>query len=131
LSLPEIPALLDFLRSAEPETLEQMGEGSLLAAFQSAAAEVPAYGELLRSRGVDPAAIVDIEAFRNNVPLIDKGIFGAYPLHQLFRGGTLDAIKSFVPTSGHSGNFAFSGDTAEGFQLAAKGADLAFEWPWQ
>ena len=128
MSPPEIPAILDFLRSAEPEMLEQMGEASLLAAFQSAAAEVPAYAELLRSRGVDPAAITDLEAFRTDVPLIDKRIFGDYPLHQLFRGGTLEAIKSFAPTSGHSGNFAFSGDTAEGFHLAAKGADLAFEY---
>ena len=129
MSLPEIPEILDFLRSAEPEMLEQMGEGATLAAFQSAAAEVPAYGALLASRGVDPASITDIDAFRAQVPLTDKAsIFRPYPLHQLFRGGSLDGIKSFVPSSGLSGAFAFSGDTAEGFQLAAKGADLALEY---
>jgi phenylacetate-CoA ligase len=128
-SLPEIPEILEFLRSAEPEMLEQMGEGSLLAAFQGAAAEVPAYADLLKKRGVDPAGVTDLETFRARVPLTDKPtMFGGYPLHQLFRGGTLDGLKSFVPTSGTSGTFAFSGDTAEGFQLAAKGADLAFEY---
>jgi phenylacetate-CoA ligase len=128
-SLPEIPEILEFLRSAEPEMLEQMGEGSLLAAFQGAAAEVPAYANLLKKRGVDPASVTDLETFRARVPLTDKPtMFGGYPLHQLFRGGTLDGLKSFVPTSGTSGTFAFSGDTAEGFQLAAKGADLAFEY---
>jgi phenylacetate-CoA ligase len=127
-SLPEIPEILEFLRSAEPEMLEQMGEGAVLAAFQSAAAEVPAYRDLLAHRGVDPAGITDIAAFRARVPLTDKAtMFRAYPLHQLFRGGSLDGIKSFVPSSGLSGAFAFSGDTAEGFQLAAKGADLALE----
>jgi phenylacetate-CoA ligase len=55
-------------------------------------------------------------------------MFGGYPLHQLFRGGTLEGLKSSVPSSGTSGTFAFSGDTAEGFELAAKGADLAFEY---
>lgn len=129
MSLPEIPAILDFLRSAEPEMLEQMGEGATIAAFQSAAAEVPAYRALLASGGVDPAGITDMEAFRSRVPLTDKAsIFRAYPLHHLFRGGSLDGIKSFVPSSGLSGAFAFSGDTAEGVQLAAKGADLALEY---
>ena len=129
MSLPEIPEILEFLRSAEPEMLEQMGEAAVLAAFQSAAAEVPAYRDLLARGGVDPAAITDLETFRTRVPLTDKAaIFGAYPLHQLFRGGRLDGIRSFVPSSGLSGAFAFSGDTAEGLQLAAKGADLAFEY---
>jgi phenylacetate-CoA ligase len=128
-SLPEIPEILEFLRSAEPEMLEQMGEGAVLAAFQSAAAEVPAYADLLKRRGVDPGAVTDLDGFRARVPLTDKPtMFQGYPLHELFRGGTLEGIKSFVPSSGTSGAFAFSGDTAEGFQLAAKGADLAFEY---
>lgn len=129
MSLSETREILDFLRSAEPEMLEQMGAGAVIAAFQSAAAEVPAYRDLLARRGVDPSAITDIETFRARVPLTDKAtVFRAYPLHELFRGGSLDEIKSFVPSSGLSGAFAFSGDTAEGFRLAAKGADLALEY---
>jgi phenylacetate-CoA ligase len=129
MSLPEIPEIIAFLRSAEPETIERMGEGALLAAFPGAAAEVPAYADLLARRGVDPASITDLDAFRARVPLVDKpSIFAAYPLHQLFRGGSVKGIKSFVPSSGLSGVFAFSGDTAEGFQIAARGADLALEY---
>jgi hypothetical protein len=128
-SLPEIPEILEFLRSAEPEMLEQMGEGSLLAAFQSASAEVPAYADLLKRHGVDPATVTDLDTFRARVPLTDKpSIFQAYPLHELFRGGTLEGIKFFVPSSGTSGTFAFSGDTAEGFQRHTKGANLALEY---
>jgi phenylacetate-CoA ligase len=128
-SLPEIPEILDFLRSAEPEMLEQMGEGALLTAFQSAAAEVPAYADLLARAGVDPATVTDLDTFRQRVPLTDKAtIFRAYALHELFRGGSVNGIKTFVPSSGLSGAFAFSGDTADGFALAAKGADLALEY---
>jgi phenylacetate-CoA ligase len=128
-SLHEISEILAFLRSAEPEMIEMMGEGALLASFPSAAAEVPAYADLLARRGVDPTSITNLDTFRAHVPLVDKpSIFGAYPLHELFRGGRVHGIKSFVPSSGLSGAFAFSGDTAEGLQLAAKGADLAFEY---
>lgn len=42
MTTPSILDILAFLTSAEPELLEQMGEGALLEAFQSAAAEVPA-----------------------------------------------------------------------------------------
>lgn len=129
MSLPEIPEILAFLRSAEPEMLEMMGEAAVLESFKSAAADVPAYRDLLDRHKVDPAEIGDIAAFKARVPLTDKSTtFLAYPLHQLCRGGTLKGIKSIVPSSGHSGTFAFSVDTAEGAALAAKGADLALEY---
>ena len=127
--LPEIPEILAFLQSADPEMLEQMGEASVLASFQSAAAEVPAYRDLLRRAGVNAADVNDLETFKARVPLTDKTTtFLAYPIHELCRGGTLKGIKSIVPSSGHSGTFAFSVDTAEGAALAAKGADLALEY---
>ena len=129
MSLPEIPEIIEFLRSAEPEMLEMMGEAAVLESFRSAAADVPAYGELLKRHNVDPAEITDLAAFKSRVPLIDKSsTFLAHPIHELCRGGTLTSVKSVVPSSGHSGSFAFSVDTAEGAALAAKGADLAFEY---
>ena len=129
MSLPEIPEILAFLREADPDMLEMMGEAAVLESFQSAASSVPAYQDLLKRRGVDPAAVVDIVAFRSQVPLTDKGVtFLAYPVHELCRGGSLQGIKTIVPSSGHSGTFAFSVDTAEGGALAAKGADLALEY---
>ena len=88
-----------------------------------------AYKALLSQHGVDPAAVVNIDAFRRLVPLTDKNnTFLAHPIHELCRGGRLKGIKSIVPSSGHSGTFAFSVDTAEGAELAAKGADPAFEY---
>ncbi|MEK7878830.1 MAG: hypothetical protein AAB285_03125 [candidate division NC10 bacterium] len=129
MSLPDIPTILEFLKSAEPEMLEEMGEAAVLEAFQSAAREVPAYAGLLNRHGVDPAAVTDIESFRRLVPLTDKhNTFLAHPIHELCRGGSLKRIRSIVPSSGHSGTFAFSVDTPEGGELAAKGADLAFEY---
>lgn len=129
MSLPEIPEILAFLRSAEPEMLEMMGEAAVLESFRSAAAEVPAYQDLLKRHGVDPAGITDLDAFRSRVPLTDKTTtFLAHPVRELCRGGSLKGIKSIIPSSGHSGTFAFSVDTAEGAALAAKGADLAFEY---
>ena len=128
MSLPEIPEILAFLRSAEPEMLEMMGEAAVLESFRSAAAEVPAYRDLLKRSGVDPAEIADLAAFRARVPFTDKtNTFLAHPIHELCRGGSVKGIKSIVPSSGHSGTFAFSVDTAEGAALAAKGADLALE----
>jgi len=127
--LPPIPDIIEFLRSAEPEMLELMGEASVLEAFGRAAAEVPAYGDMLRARGVDPAAVADIDSFRRLVPLTDKeATFGRYPVRELCRGGSVRGIKTIVPSSGHSGSFAFSVDVAEGGELAAKGADLAFHY---
>ena len=129
MSLPEIPEILAFLRSAEPEMLEMMGEAAVLESFRSAAAEVPAYADLLKRHGVDPAEVTDLATFKSRVPLTDKSsTFLAYPIHQLCRGGTLRGIKTVVPSSGHSGTFAFSVDTAEGAALAAKGADVALEY---
>jgi phenylacetate-CoA ligase len=90
---------------------------------------VPAYADILTRHGVDPASVTDLDAFRARVPLTDKTTtFLAYPVRELCRGGTLTGIKSIIPSSGHSGTFAFSVDTAEGAALAAKGADLAFEY---
>jgi phenylacetate-coenzyme A ligase PaaK-like adenylate-forming protein len=128
-TLPDIQELLAFLRAADPEELELMGEAAVLDSFRNAAAEVPAYRDLLARHGLDPVKIVDIESFKREVPLTDRETtFLAYPLHELCRGGKISGIKSVVPTSGHSGTFAFSLDTAEGAALAAKGADLAFEY---
>lgn len=129
MSLPEIPEILEFLRSADPDALELMGEEAVVESFRSAATEVPAYADLLRRSGVDPAEVADIATFRSRAPLTDKSTtFLAYPVHELVRGGSLKKVKTIVPSSGHSGTFAFSVDTVEGAALAEKGADLAFEY---
>src|SRR5262245_9247660 len=106
--LPEIPEILEFLKSADPDMLEAMGQQEVLEAFRSAAEEVAAYKDVLQKRGVDPSAITDIETFRSRVPLIDKSVIFPYRIPELCRNGKMDDIKGILPSSGHSGVFAFS-----------------------
>lgn len=127
MTTPSIPDILAFLAAAEPEMLEQMGEGALLEAFQSAAAEVPAYQDLLRTNGVDPARVRDVAAFRASAPLLDKSIFSRYRLDQLCRRGSLKEVKAVIPSSGHSGVFAFNVETFDNASGGTTMADLAFE----
>jgi phenylacetate-coenzyme A ligase PaaK-like adenylate-forming protein len=130
--VPDVSTILAFLATAEPEALEQMGQAALLEAFRTAAADVPAYRERLRRHGLDPSAITDLATFRARVPITDKAsVFEADSIDRLCRNGRLEPIKSVVPSSGRSGAFAFSVDTAEGTALAAKTADLAFEYALQ
>jgi phenylacetate-coenzyme A ligase PaaK-like adenylate-forming protein len=127
MELPSIPEILTFLSSTEPEMLEQMGEAAVLEAFRSAADEVPAYGDLLKRRGVDLGKVTDIESFRSAAPLLDKSLFSRYRVDELCRRGSLKEIKGVIPSSGHSGVFAFNVETLENVQGGTTMADLAFE----
>jgi phenylacetate-coenzyme A ligase PaaK-like adenylate-forming protein len=123
-----IPDIIAFLSSADAETLEQMGEGGLLAAFQSAAAEVPAYQDMLAKRGVDPLSVSDVAAFRTRAPVIDKSVFVQYSVDQLCRRGSLKEVKAVIPSSGFSGVFAFNVETYENLKGDTTMADLALEY---
>ncbi len=125
---PAIPDIIAFLGSADPEMLEQMGEGALLEAFRSAAAEVPAYRDMLEKRRVDPSTVTDVASFRASAPILDKRIFSEYPVEQLCRGGSLKPIKAVIPSSGHSGVFAFNVETFENVKGGTTLADLALEY---
>src|SRR3990172_315125 len=131
MAIPEMetPEILAFLQSADPEALEQIAEQEVLEAFQSAAAEVPAYKDLLQKRKVDPKAVTDLASFRALVPIVDKHvIFPPYRIDQLCRHGKIDDLKGVLPSSGHSGVFAFSVNTAKNVQNTAKMVDLALEY---
>jgi phenylacetate-CoA ligase len=125
---PSIPDIIAFLSSADSEALEQMGEGALLAAFQSAAAEVPAYQDMLKKRGVNPASVSNVAAFRANAPVIDKSVFAQYSVEQLCRRGSLKEVKAVIPSSGFSGVFAFNVETYDNHRGGTTMADLAFEY---
>lgn len=128
-ALPDIPAILAFLQTADPAELERMGEEAMLAAFQSAAADVPAYRDLLKKRGVEPSQIADLASLRARVPLVDKSlVFEPYTIQELCRHGSLDDIKSILPSSGHSGLFAFSVNTLKNIENTARMVDLALEY---
>ena len=125
----EVPEILAFLQSAEPEMLEAMGETEVIEAFRLAADEVPGYADLLRKRHVDPGTVTDIASFRAHVPVIDKhDIFEPYGIEQLCRHGSLADVKGVLPSSGHSGVFAFSVNTLKNVQNTAKMVDLALEY---
>ena len=126
--LPDIPEILEFLKTAEPEMLEQMGEREVVEAFQAAAAEVAAYRDILGKAGVDPALITGVDAFRRAVPVIDKSTIFHYRIPDLCRHGKMDDLKGILPSSGHSGVFAFSVNTVKNVENTARMVDLALEY---
>jgi phenylacetate-CoA ligase len=65
-------------------------EHAVVGAFHRAAAEVPAYRQILREAGVDPSEVKTLEDFRTRVPIIDKpATFGRFGVAELCRGGQL------------------------------------------
>ena len=125
----EIPETLAFLQSAEPEALEQIAEQDVVEAFRSSAAEVPGYKDLLQKWKVDPTAVTDLASFRAHVPIVDKHVvFPPYSIEQLCRNRNIEDLKGVLPSSGHSGVFAFSVNTAKNVQNTAKMVDLALEY---
>jgi phenylacetate-coenzyme A ligase PaaK-like adenylate-forming protein len=80
----------------------------VISTFQKAAADVPAYQQILQKTGVDPAGINSLEDFCAKVPVLDKqSTFGSFPVVQLCRGGHLGRPAGVLTSSGHSGQFAF------------------------
>jgi hypothetical protein len=80
----------------------------VIAAFQRAAREVPAYRDILAAAGVDPARITSIDAFRQYVPPVGQaGTFGRLPLAALCRGGCMGKPAWGLTSWGYSGRFAF------------------------
>ena len=125
---PSIPDIIAFLSGADPEILEQMGDAAVIEAFRSAAADVPAYRDMLAKRGVDPNTVSDVAAFRASAPVLDKSLFSQYTVEQLCRGGNLKPVKAVIPSSGHSGVFAFNVETYENVKGGTTMADLALEY---
>src|SRR5687768_11242638 len=105
-----------------------MGEAALLAAFHSAAAEVPAYQDMLGKRGIDPLSVSDVAAFRAHAPVLDKSVFARYSVDQLCRRGSLREVKAVIPSSGFSGVFAFNVETYDNLKGDTTMADLALEY---
>lgn len=80
----------------------------VIAAFQRAARDVPAYRKILAEHGLDPADVRTVQDFVTKAPLLDKaGTFGHFPLADLCSGGSIGTPASVLTSSGHSGQFAF------------------------
>jgi phenylacetate-coenzyme A ligase PaaK-like adenylate-forming protein len=85
-----------------------MAMQGLHAAFQRAAASVPAYRRLLREHGVDPAAIVDYDTFAARCPILTKAnTFDRFPIDQLCAEGAMRDLADVLTSSGHGGRFSF------------------------
>jgi len=69
--------------------------------FRRAATAVPFYKRLLARRGIRPAQVTDIDAFRAAVPIIAKqDVFGSDHLADLLVDRSLGSIVALVPSSG-------------------------------
>jgi phenylacetate-CoA ligase len=78
-------------------------EQKVLALFREAARDVPAYASFLRERGVDPAAVDGIEAFRRLPVTTKDNYYRQHPLPDLCRHGRLDACDMVALSTGSTG----------------------------
>jgi phenylacetate-CoA ligase len=76
---------------------------AVLALFHEAAAEVPAYRDLLRTHGIDPAAVQDRDAFVRLPVLTKEGYVARHPLAARCRGGDLTTCDFVAVSSGSTG----------------------------
>jgi len=99
------PRLSRLILSAVPaEVIERGQRWQALRTFHEAARRVPAYRQLLREHGVVPRRILTPEAFRRQVPIIDKAsYFKRFSLEQLCRGGSFAGKYTLERSSGYSG----------------------------
>lgn len=82
-------------------------EEKALALFRRCVAEVPAYVDFLRSRGIDPVEINSCSAFRK-LPLMGKTDYmQAYPLPERCLGGSLKGSDRVAVSSGSTGRPTF------------------------
>jgi phenylacetate-CoA ligase len=85
-----------------------MAIARLHAAFQRAAATVPAYRQLLAEHGIDPASIVDYDSFAARCPILTKAnTFDRFPIDQLCAEGAMCDLADVLTSSGHGGRFSF------------------------
>jgi len=122
--------MIAYLRATPPAELSGSAEQATVAAFHRAIREVPAYRRLFSAHtNAAPADITDLAAFRQAAPLLDKhNTFGAFDVRELSLGGTLDGVRSFLTSSGHSGVFSFGVNTAENLARSSRSIDTGLEY---
>ena len=120
---------IKILTTTDPEKIEAYGKKLLIKAFHRAAQRVPAYKNLLRKRGVDPAKVKDVESFKRIVPVITKeDIFHDYEIEDLCIDGRLDRMKNPMTSSGFSGVFSFGINTEGNLRNAERSIDTALDY---
>lgn len=119
--------ILGHLRRQKADDLVRRGEKYVIPCFQTAARKMPAYRSLLQDRGLDPSTVKDIRAFKEKVPVIDKSIFAAHPLHELCVDFDVDKIQTVILSSGFSGNFSYSAITGRELKWQSFSVDLLLD----
>lgn len=108
-----IGALTNFLQSPLEKLLAGYSQNNtnriILDLFHDVVASVPAYKELLREHGIDPATIQSIEDFYDLPLLTKENYLRRYPLAQLCRDGKLESCDTIAVSSGSTGQPTFWG----------------------
>ncbi len=111
--------LRQLAKQSESEILRK-AESRVLRLFHTMAARVPAYGDFLRKRKVNPKKIKTIIEFKN-VPILDKqNYLQAYPLEKLCWDGKFESGQWVISsTSGSTGEpFYFPREESQDMQYA-------------
>ncbi|MGE5279204.1 MAG: hypothetical protein ACM3L6_00480 [Deltaproteobacteria bacterium] len=125
---------LQMLAAIDPQKLTRLSERMALKAFARAAAQTPAYGHYLASRGLDPQTIRSIEDFKGRVPIIDKdNTFRLYAteIRKLCLLGEIKEVCSILPSSGHSGCFSFGLNTKKELKKSRQTIDFMLDVMFQ
>jgi len=94
------------MRKIKPEFLDSRARQRVVGAFHLAARRVPAYGQLLAERGVNPDDIKTFEDFQKRVPIIDKKSYVLPHQHQVAElcvEGKLNNVGVVMTSSGYTG----------------------------
>lgn len=101
-SLGQSPQLLQDLSNRSEADWIGRGEHMALALFHAMAERVPAYGDFLAQRGIEPKSIRTIADFKT-LPLLDKDNYlRAYPRQALCWDGKFDSGRWVVSTTSGS-----------------------------
>lgn len=122
---------LQTLNNLDPQKLSQLSEKKAIKAFETAAARVPAYKQILREAGLEASSVKTIEDFKNLVPVIDKAkTFGAWnnsDISQLCLDGDLKDVSLIIPSSGHGGLFSFGLNSRKEIERSQRSLDFALD----
>ncbi|CRI65581.1 hypothetical protein THIOKS12350123 [Thiocapsa sp. KS1] len=120
---------LTAMERVDAAALAQAGSRRLIEQFRRVAHHVPAYADILKTRGIAPERIRTMADFRALCPVLEKqDVFGSIPIDRLCVGGQLGALAGVLTSSGQGGRFAFGLSTHRQTKRAAKAIELAMEY---
>ncbi|MFA5038139.1 MAG: hypothetical protein WC732_00480 [Candidatus Omnitrophota bacterium] len=119
------------LSGLDPEKLSELSEKKVLNIFQTAAARVPAYKEILAQAGLDAASIKTIDDFKKRVPVLDKektfGTWNKNDIRKLCMDGRIEDVHVIVASSGHTGLFSYGLNTYKELERSQRALDFVLD----